>query len=200
MQALQPAPRNAISLHAVSAKDAKAWVKARGAAILAGFTGGEGDLRALPECQRRRRGLGAGAGRWQRSAGPGRLRREAARGPLSPGRGARDLRRRPCGIGLAARRLCVCALQKIFPQASPAGAAGRRGWRGNQPHRRGAVPCPRPHQHPGQRSGPRRTGSRCPRLRQTPWRKDFRDRRGGAGEGLSYSSRRWGRARCAAPG
>jgi leucyl aminopeptidase len=44
--------RNAIPLHAVTAKSAAAWVKAqKRAGTLSGFTGAEGDLRALPDAK-----------------------------------------------------------------------------------------------------------------------------------------------------
>jgi leucyl aminopeptidase len=44
--------RNAVPLHAVTAKSAPAWVKAqKRSGVLSGFTGAEGDLRALPDAK-----------------------------------------------------------------------------------------------------------------------------------------------------
>ena len=44
--------RNAVPLHAVTAKSAAAWVKAqKRAGLLSGFTGADGDLRALPDAK-----------------------------------------------------------------------------------------------------------------------------------------------------
>jgi leucyl aminopeptidase len=42
---------NAVPLHAIRAKDAPAWAKAKGGALLAGFSGAEGELRAVPDAK-----------------------------------------------------------------------------------------------------------------------------------------------------
>ncbi|HEX3754621.1 MAG TPA: leucyl aminopeptidase family protein [Rhizomicrobium sp.] len=59
------AGRNAVPLHAVTARDAIAWVKAQRSAALANFSGAEGELRALPDARGRVAGwvLGLGEGR-----------------------------------------------------------------------------------------------------------------------------------------
>ncbi len=58
----------AIPLHAVTARDARAWLakdKQRRLLSATGFTGAAGQLMAAAQCQRRDPGLGAGAGRRQ---------------------------------------------------------------------------------------------------------------------------------------
>ena len=114
-----------------------------------------------------------------------------------------------CRISAAARTRALAWLmggygfdryKKKTDEGRAAGGAGRRGWRRDFAHRRKSVPGARPDQHPRQRHGAGRAGSRGTGAGQKTRRQNRGDQRRGAGEKLSPDRGGGRRARRARPG
>lgn len=143
--------KHAIPLHAVRARDAKAWCQRFPFLKSTGFTAKDGELRLLPG----RSGI-AGA-----VLGLGKSEDALALAAFLNNCRTAFIAWARCRIFAAARKarwpgpwgLCLRPLPQAQEAQSETGAAARGGWRGSLAPGLGCLPRPRSYQHAGQRYG-----------------------------------------------